>query len=214
MARIIRVGVPQAVEISGMWLIHAWGIRMIAGLGISGALGAHILAVRVESMSFLPGFAIATAAAALAGQYLGAGSPTQAVRAVRVSWRWAVMLMSAMGVGFFLFREPLIGLLAPDSELHLRLATPLLMVCAFTQPLFATCIVLKTAMRGAGATRTVMRWSYGSMLTFRVALLWIAVEHWGVGLTGVWIVFAGDMLAQAVMFTWLHFRGNWLKAKV
>lgn len=214
MRRILRVGVPQAIEVAGMWMIHAWGIRMIAGLGITGALGAHILAVRVESMSFLPGFAIATAAAALAGQYLGAGSPTQAVRAVRVSWRWSVALMSALGIAFVLGREQWIGMLAPDSELHLRLATPLLVVCAFTQPLFATCIVLKTAMRGVGATRMVMSWSFTSMLVFRVALLWLAVEHWKVGLTGVWIVFAGDMLAQAVMFTRLHFKGGWLKAKV
>jgi len=214
MSRIVRVGVPQAVEVAGMWLIHAWGVRMIAGLGVAGTLGAHIIAVRIESMSFLPGFAIATAAAALAGQYLGAGSPTQAVRAVRVSWRWSVALMTMMGLAFFLGREQLIGFLAPDSEIHLRLATPLLVVCVFTQPLFATCIVLKTAMRGAGATRLVMSRSFVSMLVFRVGLLWVAVDSWNVGLTGVWIVFAGDMLAQAVMFTWLHFRGDWLKARV
>ena len=47
-----------------------------------------------------------------------------------------------------------------------------------------------------------------------MALLWLAVERWNVGLTGVWIVFAGDLLTQAVMFSWLHFKGDWLKAKV
>ena len=62
MMRIVRVGAPQSMEIAGMWLIHAFGIRVIAGLQDEGALGAHILAIRVESMSFLPGFAIATAA--------------------------------------------------------------------------------------------------------------------------------------------------------
>ncbi len=119
MARIVRVGAPQALEIAGMWLIHAFGIRVIAGLKDEGALGAHILAIRVESMSFLPGFAIATAAAALAGQYLGAGSRELAVRAVRLCWKSAVVLMSMMGVFFVFGRHLLIGWMAPGSELHL-----------------------------------------------------------------------------------------------
>lgn len=214
MRRIVRVGVPQAVEVAGMWLIHAFGVRMIAGLPVPGALGAHILAIRIESMSFLPGFAIGTAAAALAGQYLGAGAPALAVRAVRVCWRWAALLMGAIGVVFVIARAPLIGLLAPGSALHLELAAPLLVVCAITQPLFATCIVLKTSMRGVGATPLVMRVAFASMLTIRVGVMWLVVGRLGGGLTAVWVIFGCDMLAQALVFSWLHFRGGWLKARV
>ena len=214
MKRIVRVGAPQSLEVAGMWFIHAYGIRIIAGLPETGSLGAHILAIRVESMSFLPGFAIATAAAALAGQYLGAGSKEMAVRAVRVSWKSAVVLMTAVGFLFVLGREWLIGWMAPGSELHLRLAAPLLLICALTQPFFATCIVLKTSMRGAGATHTVMRWSFGSMFFYRIFGLW-ALSHtpWN-SLTGVWIVLSIDLLTQAIVFSRLHFRGKWLDARV
>ena len=212
--RIIRVGAPQSLEIAMMWLIHAFGIKIIAGLKDEGALGAHILAIRVESMSFLPGFAIATAAAALAGQYLGAGSREMAVKAVRLSWKSAVLLMSAMGVFFVFGREMLIGWMAPGSELHLRLAAPLLIVCAMAQPFFATCIILKTSMRGAGATHIVMRWSFGSMIFYRVLVLW-AMAHFGVAtLTRVWIVLSLDLFTQALIFARLHFRGKWLDASV
>lgn len=214
MARIVRVGAPASLEIAGMWLIHAFGIRVIAGLKDEGALGAHILAIRVESMSYLQGFAIATAAAALAGQYLGAGSRELAVRAVRLCWKSAVVLMSMMGIFFFLGRHLLIGLMAPGSELHLRLAAPLLVVCALAQPFFATCIILKTSMRGAGATGTVMRWSFGSMLFYRVLGLWLCSRYGNLTLTGVWIVFSLDLATQAVIFTRLHFRGKWLDARV
>jgi putative MATE family efflux protein len=212
--RIIRVGAPQSLEIAGMWLIHAFGIRVIAGLKDEGALGAHILAIRVESMSFLPGFAIATAAAALAGQYLGAGSRDMAVRAVRLCWRSAVLLMSAMGLFFVLAREWLIGLMAPQSGLHLHLAAPLLIVCALAQPFFATCIILKTSMRGAGATHIVMRWSFGSMIFYRVLVLWLMAEWEVATLTRVWIVLSLDLFTQSLIFSWLHFRGKWLDARV
>ena len=212
--RIVRVGAPQALEIAGMWLIHAFGIRVIAGLRDQGALGAHILAIRVESMSYLPGFAIATAAAALAGQYLGAGSPVNAVRAVRLCWKSAVALMSTMGVLFVCGRYHLIGWMAPGSELHIRMAAPLLVVCALAQPFFATCIILKTSMRGAGATGSVMRWSFGSMLFYRVLVLWLWSRYGALTLMGVWIVFSLDLVTQALIFTRLHLRGKWLEARV
>jgi putative MATE family efflux protein len=214
MVRVLRIGAPQALEIAGMWLIHAFGIRVIAGLRDAGALGAHILAIRVESMSFLPGFAIATAAATLAGQYLGAGSKPLAVRAVRLCWALAVGLMSLMGGFFVLGRYHLIGWMAPASGLHLRLAVPLLIVCALAQPFFATCIILKTSMRGAGATGMVMRWSFGSMLFYRVGVLWALARYGHLSLTGVWMVMSLDLVTQAMIFTRLHLRGKWLEARV
>lgn len=212
--RIVRVGAPQSLEIAVMWMIHAFGIRMIAGLKDEGALGAHILAIRVESMSFLPGFAIATAAAALAGQYLGAGSREMAVKAVRLCWKLALLLMSAMGVFFVFGRHLLIGWMAPGSELHHHLAAPLLVVCAMAQPFFATCIILKTSMRGAGATHIVMQWSFGSMIFYRIFVLWVLSQYGMLTLTGVWIVLSLDLVTQALIFSRLHFRGKWLDATV
>jgi putative MATE family efflux protein len=214
MKRILRIGAPQSLEILVMWLIHAYGIHVITKSAIEGSLGAHMLAIRVESMSFLPGFAIATAAAALAGQYLGAGSRQMAVKAVRYCWKVAVILMSVIGVGFVIFRYQLIGIMAPGSEFHAHLGAPLLIVSAITQPFFATCIILKTSMRGAGATNTVMRWSFGSMFFFRVGVLWWFFNHGGISLLAVWIVLGLDLVTQAFIFTWLHFRGQWLAARV
>jgi len=214
MGRIWRVGFPQAIEIGVMWGIHSYGLRVISTLDQKGALGAHFIAIRLESMSFLPGFAIAVAAAALAGQYLGAGSPEMAVRAVRFSWKIAVGLMMSMGLFFVICREWLIDLMAPGSDIHIELAAPLLVVCALTQPFFATCIILKSSMRGAGATRLVMRWAFGSMFFYRIVALWIFSQTQWLSLTGVWIVLGLDLVTQAVVFTRLHFQGKWLEAKV
>lgn len=212
--RILRVGAPQALEIAGMWGIHAYGVRVISMLPQEGALGAHILAIRVESMSFLPGFAIGTAAAALAGQYLGAGSKEMAVRAVRLCWKLAVLVMSAMGVFFVLGGRQVVEWVAPGSEVHVALASPLFIVCALTQPFFATCIVLKTSMRGAGATAMVIRYSFGSMIFFRIVALWAASQFGLASLLGVWIILGFDLLCQAGIFGRQHFRGKWLDARV
>lgn len=69
-------------------------------------------------------------------------------------------------------------------------------------------------MRGAGATHIVMRWSFGSMIFYRVFVLWM-MAHYGVAtLTRVWIVPSLDLVTQAFIFVRLHFRGKWLDASV
>ena len=214
MTRIVRVGIPQSMEVAGMWMIHYFGIQTISQLPMHGALGAHMIAIRVESMSFMPGFAIATAAAALTGQYLGAGSKEMAIRVVRFCWKLNIAVMSFLGLCFVLFRESLVGILAAGSEEHLRMATPLLVVCAFSQPAFATCILLKTTMRGAGATPMVMKWAFSIMAFFRIGVLFYFKSTGHLTLMGVWTIFAIDLTVQAIVFSWLHFRGKWLEARV
>jgi len=214
MVRILRVGAPQALEIGFMWGIHAYGIHVIANLPGEGNLGAHILAIRVESMSFLPGWAIATAGAALVGQYLGAGSKEMAVRSVRLCWKIAATLMGCIGVLFIFGRDELIAFMAPDSGVLQKIASPLVLICAAAQPFFATCIILKTSMRGAGATNIVMRWSFGSMIFYRIFVLWWLKEMPWFDLRVVWVVFSLDLFTQALVFAWVHFRGKWLDARV
>ena len=165
-------------------------------------------------MSFLPGWAIGTAGAALAGQYLGAGSKEMAVRAVRVCWKAAALLMGLIGVAFIFGRDELILLMAPDSELHRQLASPLVLICAAAQPFFATCIILKTSMRGAGATTTVMRWSFGSMIFYRIGLMWLLHDQPWFDLRAVWGIFSLDLVTLALVFARVHYRVKCLDARV
>ena len=76
-----------------MWAVNLFVLGFIGEIAVSlgrtnpefadgGLVGAHIITVQWEAFSFLPGFAMGTAAAALAGQYLGAGNARMARRAI------------------------------------------------------------------------------------------------------------------------------------
>lgn len=212
--RITRVGSPQAVEITCMWGIQLFGVHAIARMLGEAALGAHFITIRMESMSLLPGFAIATAGSALVGQYLGAGSKEMAMRSVRLCWKVAVMLMGSIAVCIFALRHPLIDLLAPGSEIHQSLAGPAVIICAFSQPFAATCILMKTSMRTAGATALVMRCSFVSMVFYRVVVMLSLQSQPWFDLRWVWLIFGMDLATQSVILVWAHFRGKWLDAKV
>ena len=136
------------------------------------------------------------------------------VRAVRLCWKIGATLMGVIGVCFIFGRDELIELMAPKSPMLWPIASPLVLICAAAQPFFATCIILKTSMRGAGATNVVMRWSFGSMIFYRIGVLWFFKEQPWFDLSFVWIVLSLDLFTQALVFSWVHFRGKWLDARV
>ncbi|MGJ8656339.1 MAG: MATE family efflux transporter [Akkermansiaceae bacterium] len=214
--RIIRVGVPQLVEILGMWSIHAYGLRMIALVGSKdeGLIGSHGLAVQIESLSYMPGFALGTAAATLAGQYLGAGSKELAQQAVRACWRVALVVMSLLGIVLYFNAGWLVSIMSPGGGSQADTAVALVMIVAFTQPFFATAMVMKNSMRGVGATGTVMLYSFSTMFLFRVGLLTLMVYYYGADLRVIWYVFALDVVIQSMVFIWVHYKGKWMDKEV
>lgn len=215
--RITRIAVPQCIEILGMWSIHIFGVWMLSNhLVQKAAIGAHGLVVMVESISFMPGFALGTAASTLAGQYLGAGSKDGALRAVRACWITGVTLMGSAGLVIVLFAEPLVRLMSPVDGVQNAMAVDILHYVGWVQPFFATAIVLKMAMRGVGATVTVMVASFGTMLVFRVGLVYLAFIYFAEEMTllKVWWIMMFDLVAQAGLFTILYKRKKWLDSEV
>jgi len=213
LGRIVRVGLPSGIEVTGMWTINALLLRIIAGLPGEGHLGAHIVAIRCESLSFLAGFALGAAGATLAGQYIGLGDYDKARRAVLVCWFAGLGLMSAVGLIFLIYPAWMVGLIVPDATL-IEKAVPLVFLCGLTQPFLATCIIFKTAFRGAGDTRSVMRISYASMLVFRLGGAFLVAEVFGWGLLAIWLVMALDLVVQSGMFLRRFRSGRWLDARV
>ncbi|WP_169334380.1 MATE family efflux transporter [Rubritalea marina] len=215
--RIVRVGLPQCFEIIGMWSIHIFGVWVIANqIKGDGVLGAHGLVVMVESLSFMPGFALGSAAATLAGQYLGAGSKLGALRAVRVCWVTGVCVMGASGLLIVLFAEPLVQLMSPGEGAQNKMAVEVLRYVGWVQPFFATAMVLKMAMRGAGATAIVMIGSFSTMLVFRVGAVYVASTYYpeSLSLLQVWWIMILDLVAQALLFAAIYRRRAWLDAVV
>ncbi|MDF1711048.1 MAG: MATE family efflux transporter [Akkermansiaceae bacterium] len=218
MARIGRVGLPQGIEMLGMWMIHAYVLRFITGLAFDGALGAHFIAIRVESLSFLPGFAIGTATATLVGQYLGANNPKMALKALRTAWLFALTFMSAIGIFFLLAPEVIVRLILPETDPQaaqlISVAGPLVFICGIFQPALATTIVMKTCLRGAGATRIVMTWSFASLILFRIIGITIYDTYFDLTLIKIWTFMSIDLFVQAALFIAIAFRGKWLETKV
>ena len=211
--RIWRVSWPSMIEIIGMWSVHAIGIYFI-GTMKAGTIGAHAMVVRLESVSFMPGFAIGMAASTLTGQYLGAKDPEMAKRAVRFCWILGMVTMGGAGVLISVFNTEFLSLFGDPESAQFQMAAPVIRFVGLLQVLTATMMVMKMSMRGAGDTRTVTIYSFASMGLVRVGGLWLCMRYGNLDLLGVWKVMTLDVLLQGAIFLWLHFKGGWLKREV
>lgn len=236
MRRLIRVGLPNFFEMLGMWVGNFAIVLMVgalAGAG-GGVLGAHIVAIRVEAFSFLPGFAMGTAAAALAGQYLGAGSPRMAWRSTLACTGVASAIMGAMGAVFIFAPRTVVGVLTSQPT-HLELVPKVLMVAGFFQVPFAVSLVLRSALRGAGDVKVVMWLTWISTWGIRLPLAYacsgvdLTLPPWlggGVidnpfwstgengGLVGLWAGLCAELVIRAAMFAARFIQGGWTRAAV
>ncbi len=215
MYRILSIGLPQAMEVAGIWLIQIYVLRIISSLG-DAAVGAHNIAIRIESLSFLPGFAIGMAGATLVGQYLGTGSARMALATVRKCVRYSVVFMGAMGVVFYLFPEFFGGIFAGNSRELLDAVVPVVQVFLIAEPFYAAMLIIKMCLRGAGYTRRVMLVSFGCMGFFRFLCLviWNALWPTSITLTGIWILITVDMAVEYLLLTRMLHGLKWTRKRV
>ena len=216
--RIWRVAYPNLLDRGGHW-VGNWIIIMIVGeigrraLQADTIQGAHIIAIRIEAISFLPALAFAAAAATLTGQYLGANDPRMARRAARFCWFLGAGIMFVLGLIFVAIPEVLVRSLTPIPEL-LELAAPLVRLCGFVQFFFGSALVLQGAMRGAGDTRIPAILSNTMTWGFRLPLAAFFGLYLGWGLYGIWVALCTELTVRGLVFITRYQGTGWLKAKV
>jgi len=210
--RVLRVGLPTGAERVAMRLGMMAFMRVIAGLGTV-ALAAHAVALRAESISFMPGFGFAVAGTTLVGQGLGARDPKRAERSGYLTYQMAAYLMTVMGLIFILFPQPLIRLFTDDPGV-VRMAVAPLRIVGFIQPLLAAGMVFPGSLRGAGDTRFPMIVTSVVIWSIRVPAALLLGLALGMGLPGAWLGMATDNALRGIIF-FLRFRGGrWKLMKV
>lgn len=212
MRRVLDIGLPAAGEQVMLRGAQVFFTMIITGLGTF-TYAAHQIALRVESISFMPGFGFAIAATTLVGQNLGAKQPKVAERAGWLTMKLAVAFMGTMGVLLFVFAVPFVSFFTDEPEV-IRAGASVLRLMAFAQPLMAIARVGAGALRGAGDTKYVMFGTGISIWIARLGLAFLCVKVFDLGLLGAWIGLFADQAVRAVLFGVRYYRGKWKEIQV
>jgi putative MATE family efflux protein len=210
--RITNIGVPAGFEQGIMRVGQLIYTMIVSSLGTV-SYAAHQVALNAESFSFMSGAGFAVASTALVGQSLGAELPEQAEEAGKISRNLAVLVMSTMGVVFFVAPRFFVRIFSSDPEV-IELATVCLRLVAVSQPALAVWMVLAGGLRGAGDTRSIMRIVTISFLGVRVGLAYILAIQLGLGLVGAWIAMIVDLFLRGTLIQRRFSRGEWKEVKV
>ena len=201
-----RISIPMAFEYTIMCGAQIASTRIVAPLGTT-ALAANSLAVTAESICYLPGYGVGTAATTLVGQSLGAGRKDLARRFARLAVLLAVALMTMMGAMLFLLSPLVFSLLTPVPEVQ-ALGVRVLRIELFAEPLFAVSISAAGAMRGAGDTLVPSVMNLVSMWGVRITTASLLAPR--IGLAGVWLAMCCELCFRGILFLIRLLRERWL----
>ena len=206
--RMMQVGAPMALR----------GVLSVAGFAVFVALlaragdahlGAHVVVMRIVSVSFLPGHAIGEASGVLAGQALGAGRADLARQAFWAGTRLASLVMGAMALLFVALPRPLLAIFDPSPEVA-DIAVRLMLIGAAFQLFDAVAMVAQGVLNGVGDTRFTLLAGVGTMWLVNLPLGWLLGLHLGMGATGAWLALTAEIIVFAAV-TLLRIRGSgWL----
>lgn len=204
--RIMRVSAAACAE---KVVYHAGYLVFVALVGLLGAkaMAANqaLLAVEALSCAVADGFGIA--AGTLMALHLGAGTAPKAARSTGLANGYAVITLACFGL-LFLAARPFVSSVADGAAD----TTTCLVIAALTGPVMAYATVSGMALRGAGATRTVLVIvAIGSLVVRPTASLLLMAEF---GLAGIWLASGCDWLVRAALFGVALRRGAWRHAVV
>ncbi len=149
-------------------------------------IAAHQLAMTIWGFLAFVLDAIAIAAQAITGRYLGAGDAASARAVTRRMVQWGVGAGVVTGL-VLAGSGPFLGPLFTRDPVVLELLVPVLLVAALAQPIAGIVFVLDGVLIGAG-DGVFLAWAGAAVLVVYTPLvLWVG--NAGTGLVGVWVVF-------------------------
>lgn len=212
MKRIVKVGIPAAVEqlaLRGGMLIFE---LMVVSLG-SLSYASHKIAGSAEAFSYSLGFAFSFAATSLVGQELGRDNPKKAMRNGYICMILTMVVMTTVGLIFFIAPKLIISLFTKELDVR-ELASSALRIVSFCQPFLAVTMVLSGALRGAGATKSVLFVTFLGIFLIRIPTTYIFLNIMKTGLLGAWVVMTIDLAFRSIIILYIYRKGSWKYLKV
>ena len=202
---VLRVGLPSSASmilmsfglICNNRIVAMFGGEAVAGLGVGG---------RIDSIFFMPIFALASSQVTLAGMYLGA----RRADLIRQTLVYAIVrgevFAIVLGVSFFAFAPPLCATFTADPRIA-EVAVTYVRTIALSFPFVTVGLITGRAFQGLGSGVPGLIVSALRVVVIPVPIAFVATRFLGYGLTSVWwSIVAGGVASSLIAFIWIAHR--------
>jgi putative MATE family efflux protein len=187
-------------------------VRILATFG-SHAVAGYAIAMRITSFTLLPALGLATAAATLVGQNLGADEPERARRSVHTIATYNTAFLVVVGAALAISPASIISIFTNDSDV-VPFAADCLRTVAVGFATFAYGMVMIQAFNGAGDPVTPMAINIVAFWVFRVPIAYALANGTTMGARGVFLAISASYSAQAIIAGVLFRRGSWQRKRL
>lgn len=204
--------VVRTLTLRAALLLTTYAVTRAPGDAAAGGavnLATHTLAMTLWSFLAFVLDAIAIAAQAITGRYLGAGDVAGTRAVTRRMVRWG--LLSGVVTGLLLAAaSPFLGALFTDDADVRQLLVPVLLVAAVGQPVAGVVFVLDGVLIGAGDGAYLAR---GGLVTLAAYTPVVLLAAWlSGGLVAVWVAFTVIFMGARLLVLVHRARGDaWLR---
>lgn len=208
--RALKIGLPVGAESIASSGASVVSTMIIAPLGAV-SIAAHAFAITAESLCYMPGYGIATAAATLVGQSIGAHDHRLARRYGYITVIFGSAMMALTGVVMFAFCPLVFRMLTPVEEVR-TVATQILRIGLLAEPLYGVSMVASGALRGAEDTLVPSLLNLFSIWVVRLGLAVILVNSYGIH--GMWTAMAIELCVRGLLLLYRQLHSKYLKPEL
>jgi len=213
--RLLRFGIPSGFNWFIEFLAFSFFVNAVLPILGTSAVAALMSVLQLNSVAFMPAFALASAGAIFVGQAIGADAKDEVPRTVRLTMGAAAGWMMFVGTVYLtaprLFMRPFIADDAtPEAAAaFLALGAHMLMLSCLWQLFDAASMVLSEALRAAGDTVFCFWARFGIAWAVFVPGVWLTVKKFGGDESAAVLWLAGYLGLLALALALRFQTGRW-----
>ena len=213
---LFRFGIPTGLQGIAM---NIGGVVLLAFVGSLAASGQAQAAYTVGytqlfSLITWTSVGLMAAAAAVAGQNLGAGHPERAVHGVHVAARIGLGVAVSVGLIFLFFPRVLLGFFGMEDPLVMDIGTQLLAYLSVSGLFVTVALAYTGGLQGTGDTKSPLYISIVSQIVVPLGMCAVIQSVWGLRAWHIWLAIVLGHVTRSVL-SMIRFRqGRWRHIKV
>lgn len=213
---LFRFGLPTGIQGVAMNVAGVILLRFVGSLERSAEAQAAYAITYTQLFSLITwtSVGIMGAAAAVAGQNLGAGRPERTVKGVRVAAGYGLMVGLAVGSLFVFIPDTLIGFFGVEDPEVLALGVELMRYLAVSGLFVTVALAYTGGLQGTGDTKSPLYISIVSQIVVPIGLCAFLDATRGLTASDIWLAIVLGHVTRATLSVFRFRMGHWKNIEV
>jgi putative MATE family efflux protein len=214
--QLFRFGLPAGLQGVAMNVAGVLLLRFIGSLEYSAEAQAAYTVAYAELFSFITWTSVGLmgAAAAVAGQNLGAGQPDRSARAVHLAARFGLGFAACLAALFLLIPDYLLAIFGIEDARVVALGTELLRYLSLSGFFITVALTFTGGLQGTGDTRSPLYITLVSQVAVPMGICFSLQAMDALTAPAIWMAILAGHATRCGLSVWRFEQGHWRTIKV